>query len=123
MYQEDALGLRLKTCNQTLQLLQDARELIEQRKHWTRGHLACTIFEDPTIFSSHNAYKFCALGALYKINESLPIQVGKAVFILKESARELDNRDMIYVNDILGHSAVLEVYDLAIKKAGQRIYE
>ena len=97
-------------------LLINARKLIENKENWIRGLLAADVNNIPVKPENYKACKFCALGALGRVcPTNFEIQ-SKAIDILSNVARKLYKTESITcVNDSLGHQAVLNLFDEAIK--------
>ena len=98
-----------------LQIVEKARALISDEKHWCRRHLAEDgngVSVSPT---SASAIKWCALGALiataYQLTHDLDAahQLGDEVLSPGYRAATL-----MHVNDTRGHAAVLALFDEVI---------
>lgn len=112
--------------------LMAARDLISDPKHWTTRTEARTINGEITSPTAYNAFSFCAYGAINRILDlgialrlrHLPAQRGsirvqeKEKAYLKRAASLLyDETRVSFVNDNLGHSTIMDVYDEAIRLA------
>jgi len=87
-----------------------AKALIQNPENWTQGCSAVDNFGEEVSPSSPEACKFCALGALDKMND----WDAGAFKELAKVARSKYNTCVSQVNDKLGHSAVMEIFDIAI---------
>lgn len=114
-----------------VEILKAARSLIEDQNCWATGKLArdaaglgCDVYSD-------SACQFCALGALERIQLMTHTWRGDG-FLYKSAIKLLIDRDVLgwrlsckaspaYVNDVLGHAAVMEMYDRAIEMAQQEL--
>jgi len=119
-----------------VELLKAARELIADPAHWVTGYLAVDEYGNPVTTSSQEACKFCAMGAVYHTEfwaystlrhsalERLD-EISSEMLSTKAGDADIDLADMdemravALVNDYLGHTAVLEVFDQAIAQAEQ----
>ena len=84
--------------------LERARNLIADKTRWGQGLLCDT------------RGRVCAIGAL-GIRLDTPVydeQTQKACQLLGAAANELFGRGVVYVNDGLGHAAVLRMYERAL---------
>lgn len=95
------------------------RKLIEDPARWTQGHLARDAEGNKTAMINAGV-RWCAAGAVCRVdNQFLDINAcTNAWSALNEAARKLHKRPVVWVNDELGHEAVLKVYDLAIANCG-----
>jgi hypothetical protein len=95
-----------------------ARALIADPAHWTTGDFARRALSGYSVdIHSPSAKCFCALGALARVRgpNNGGIFEGPAYPNLSAAARQLFNRSIPYVNDHLGHDAVLKMFDKAIE--------
>jgi hypothetical protein len=95
-----------------IQIVERARALIADERHWCRGHLAqheSGIGISPT---SDQAVKRCALGALiaaaYQFTHNLDAAYHLGHRVLRPAYRSVT---LIHVNDMRGHAAVLSLFD------------
>lgn len=97
-----------------LELLQRARARIADVSHWTQFRFAESWDGEPTDPCSPESDKWCAWGALLKEDESESNSLSSHA--AKVLARNCPPScpQTIWVNDRLGHEAVLKVYDRAI---------
>lgn len=95
---------------QTLSVLRAARAKISSKRRWTTGALARNRagHEVPVWYKS--ATCFCANGALSAVS----IRPQAAYTALAKSANLLFRMKPAVVNDLLGHDAVLKMFDHAI---------
>lgn len=114
-----------------VEILRDARELIAEPTRWTTDRLA-RVTTDPESNDFHDAYPdandphavcWCALGALCKAaglgswHDLKQSSVAYAAFgLLDAEARGRGFNAPADLNDALGHQAVLEMFDAAIKR-------
>jgi len=92
--------------------LLEARNLIADPAHWTR----CSLERD-------NHLRHCAYGALMHVagtcqGELRKITINnhtKACSFLNRASFKLYKNSTMSVNDDIGHDAIMEVYDLAIR--------
>jgi len=98
-----------------LQILERARTLIEDERHWCPGDLA----RDARGFSisptDSNAEQRCALGALLAAAHQLTgdfHSAQKAAMIAMRPV--IGATSLTYINDTAGHAAILALFDLAI---------
>lgn len=104
-----------------LTTLTEARRLIEDPSHWTRGAAARTASDMPVRTSDRKAVSFCAVGTLQKVTGdedylSLGAQSREAFFVLQAA---LNDWDVIGWNDApyRTHEEVLALFDDAIAYA------
>jgi len=125
------------TYHAELRILREARALITHPEHWTKGDLACDSRGNRVATDSPCAYAYCARGSIWHTGNgavgaavnrvqkrvdavSTMLYPCKASRLLRwlhpHVARviESEQRTVIYVNDWLGHDAVLRVFDTAI---------
>lgn len=114
--------------------LTGARDFIANPEHWCQGHLAVDEFDNPLASArTASAAKCCAVGSLqrtwfcvgsfevsaYQWAGELLDRAAEQVY--PESADRADLGPAAYVNDKLGHAAILRVYDAAIA-ASQEVH-
>ncbi len=92
--------------------LTQARELIADRSRWTAGSFART--SDGTPSTSAEGTCWCARGALRKVAGFEHERQLTDILNLAAVQALNERRGIVYVNDRLGHEAVLKVYDYAI---------
>jgi hypothetical protein len=98
-----------------LHIVEKARALIADEKHWCRRHLA----EDGNGISvspiSYSAIKWCALGALIATAYQLTNDVDAAYQLSNEVlGAHYRAATLMHVNDLRGHAAVLALFDEVI---------
>jgi len=99
-----------------VQILERARALIEDERHWCRGDLA----RDAAGFSvgptDSNAERRCALGALVAAACEVTSDPLLAHELAITAMRPLVGAtSLTHINDVEGHIAVLTLFDLAIR--------
>ena len=99
-----------------LLILQRARALIEDEQHWCPGDLA----RDSTGFSvsptDSNAAQRCALGAILAAAYQFTGNLDRAQEIAMVAMRPvIGATSLTHVNDVEGHAAILNLFDLAIE--------
>lgn len=99
-----------------IDILSDARDLLEDKNRWTRGEIARDSRGKSVSFFSPSACRWCALGAIRKI--SLVYANGDLTKAMENSELlcrwirvnvEVDSLDSI--NDTKGRKAVLSVFE------------
>lgn len=108
-----------QTMTMTAQLLDEARQLIADPAHWTRGTYARTRGGIATLPELYDADQFCAVGAIRRVGMGRRSRtlVGQAARALGRACDEQHPAMAVHVvNDELGHYEVLRMYDLAITK-------
>jgi hypothetical protein len=99
------------------EILKAARARIADPKNWTQEHYARTDKGRPVGSNEAGAVCWCAIGAL---NAELGANASgeeSAFKMLWNASGELFRMGPHMVNDDLGHSAVLKIYDRAIELA------
>jgi hypothetical protein len=111
----------------TLEILTQARELLSDPTKWTQHAMARDANGDDKpishLYSEHPywegisgydpvACSWCAFGAIEKVSN---MNSGTVKYILSQTAKKLYSMRMPKVNDSLGHTEVLKVYDHAIE--------
>lgn len=97
-------------------ILIQARALIADRKHWTRNAAARDAHGHPTVASDPRATRFCATGALKRI-EPNQLMRWRALDLLEGDAQSIVSINDDPVKNGGGHKAVLAAYDRAIEAA------
>ena len=97
------------------ELLIAARARITDPATWTRKTLARDATGYPCRAHSDEAVAWCALGSLHIPDTDVKDQMN-AYDRLKIVADGMGG-GVVYVNDVLGHDTVLQMFDLAIEKA------
>ena len=99
------------------QIVARALEIISDEEHWTRASIARTVDGWPCTCLDPLAYKFCAVGALYRAAVEL---VGGNWFeqVFKTEKYVLGaNRQHVglsYINDVNGRETVVAMFKVAL---------
>lgn len=98
------------------EILEKARALITDPKHWTRGKFARDTCGSSVSVDSSTATCFCTVGAVYRVSASVTVGHHEALDLL---ANELDqlgrpSRSIPTFNDSSTHEQVLALFDRAI---------
>jgi hypothetical protein len=101
------------------QVLINARALIADPAHWTRGALARSADDNYVDWYDRSATKWCAQGAIYRAAYDLVGDQNEATRIGNEVAKNIYRPSWRFVslpnvNDRQGHAAVLAVFDKAV---------
>ena len=107
-----------------LQSLTAARALIADPKHWTKNTYAKDVEGRSVPATDPEAFCFCSVGALYKVNDVEHMCQGlpgrsflfKAAFEVSTKYFR-DTQGPITLNDKVEHAIVMEMYDRAITLA------
>jgi hypothetical protein len=98
-----------------VQIIERAKELIEDERNWCRGYLAVDAFGvsvDPT---GAEANKRCALGALIAAAYELTTDKFRADELASNALRPLcGSNTIVLTNDHQGHGAVIALFDAAL---------
>ena len=98
-----------------LQIIEHARALIEDEKHWCRRNLANDLNGVPTSPTSKRAVQWCGLGAVIAAAYQLTHDLDEAYRLGHEALRpRYGPSTVIYSNDVRGHAAVLALFDEVI---------
>jgi hypothetical protein len=102
--------------------LRTARALIADEQDWTRDSYARNRKGKTIAVTRRSARRFCAIGALARAYMTEPANLSPfqdALRILDDATEELfpNMGGVMRVNDLCGHDAVIQIYDLAIVKA------
>ena len=98
-----------------LQVLERARALIEDKRHWCPGDLARDARGLSISPTDNNAEKRCALGALLAAAYQLTGDLKNAREVAMTAMRPIIGAtSLTHTNDIEGHTAMLALFDLAI---------
>lgn len=95
--------------------LRIARTLIENG--WTRDYYARDLNGDPVEDDDSSAVCFCAVGAARRVDRLACDLNRTAQKALYEAADVLGKKTPVQINDEQGKLAVLQLYDLAIRRA------
>jgi hypothetical protein len=95
-----------------LQIIETARALIADERHWCRRHLALDERGVGVLPTSDRAVQRCALGAViaaaYRLTHDYDAARHLALNFLRP---HYSTATLIYVNDMRGHAAVLALFD------------
>ena len=94
------------------QIVEQARALIADEKHWSRHHLGEDVNGLAVSTTSAKAVKRCGLGAVIAAAYQLTHDYDAAHRLGHEALRpRYGAATLIYVNDTRGHAAVLALFD------------
>lgn len=96
-----------------LEILVKARALISDKSKWTQVYCARDKLGVPCDVG-RNAVSWCAIGALAEI--TVDYCEPTSLLNLSRASYLLFNKPLVNVNDELGHEAIMDVYDFAIKR-------
>jgi hypothetical protein len=98
-----------------IQIIERARALIADRKHWCRNHIALDENGISLVPTSVSTVKRCALGALIAAAYELTHDHDAAHHLAYGALRpQCGTSTLIHINDMGGHAAVLAVLDEVI---------
>lgn len=98
-----------------VQIIERARALIADGEHWCRRNLANDVNGVPIYPTSDRAVKWCGLGAVIAAAYQLAHDLDAAHQLGHEALRPRHGAaTLIYVNDTIGHAAVLALFDEVI---------
>src|SRR3954471_8401457 len=102
-----------------LDVLIEARLILEDANRWTRGSVARTANGTPVSVLHPDAVSWCLTGAIEYCTSDL-IKVWDATARLEEMAHALIGGgearfDLPYLNDVLGYEVTLRILDLTIE--------
>ena len=98
-----------------LQIVEKARALIADERHWCRGELARDVNGIAVCTMSDSAVKRCGLGAVMAAAHELTHDFNAAHdFALQALRPHYGTSTLVQVNDIRGHAAVLSLFDEVI---------
>src|SRR5262245_39389744 len=98
-----------------IQIVERARALIADERHWCRGELARAVNGDGVCPTSASAVRRCALGAVVAAAHELTHNLGVAHDLAFKALRPQDGTaTLVRVNDMRGHAAVLSLFDEVI---------
>lgn len=98
-----------------VQVLERARAMIEDERHWCRGDLARDAVGDPISPLDSSAEQRCALGALLAAAHETTHDPDRAHHLATTAMRPFAGAtSLTHINDAEGHAAVLALFDLAI---------
>ena len=101
-------------------ILEKAKAIIEDPKNWCQHVFASDLEGKEVLELEDTAYRWCAVGAFIRANGSYTYSCDSEVEFecLDSAAGKIISyyvSKITYVNDNLGHAAVMKMYDLAIK--------
>ena len=98
-----------------VQIIEKAKELIQEERHWCRGYLAVDAYGDSVDPTSSEAVRRCALGALIAAAYQLTSDRVRAYDLAANALRPLcGSNTVVLVNDQRGHARVLTLFDEAM---------
>ena len=101
-----------------IQIIEEARSLIQDEKQWCRGELAFDIYGAPVCPTGPTASKWCAYGALVAVSHRMAGDTSRAFDLADVAAKHFGGSDAIMkVNDKQGHAAVLALLDEVIRRS------
>jgi hypothetical protein len=96
------------------QIIERAKELIQDERHWCRGYLAMDASGDSADPTSSDAVRRCALGALIAAAYQLTNNRIWAYDLALNALRPLcGSNTVVLTNDHRGHAEVLALFDAA----------
>jgi hypothetical protein len=98
----------------TKEILEKARALIADRERWTSHYYAKDAEGREVDYRDARACRWCAAGAIY---HTIPPGTGAAIDpidTLRKACLDELGHGITYVNDFLGHEAILRCFDTAI---------
>lgn len=103
----------------TVAVLKAARELISDRTRWTTNTWARDKNGDACDPLSEEAVRWCVYGVIYHLYDNWD-EAHDAHRLLHKAAMEVGHRDAAtptYINDLVGHTAVMQMLERAIDLA------
>lgn len=98
-----------------IQILERARALIEDEGRWCSGDLARDAMGYSVSPTDCGAERRCALGALVAAAHEFTDDPDLARHLAASAMRPLVGAtSLTHINDVAGHAAVIELFDLAI---------
>jgi hypothetical protein len=98
-----------------LQIIENARAIIQDERHWCRGDLARDQDGSSIDATDSRAIRRCALGALVSAAYQLTNDHRQAYDLAINALRPTcGSATLVRVNDIRGHAAVLTLLDEAL---------
>lgn len=112
----------------TVEILEKTRDLISDPEHWCKGANARNKDGKKTKVFSEDAYSFCMLGALAKVDESPACPEVYEFFstVIEKMSDTIVRKDKEIMLSVFNdkhsttHADVLKVFDLAIKLAKEK---
>jgi hypothetical protein len=98
-----------------VQIIERAKELIQDESHWCRGYLAVDADGNSADPTGSEAVKRCALGALLAAAYQLTNSQEKSCELATNALRPLcGSNKVVLINDYQGHAAILALFNEAI---------
>jgi hypothetical protein len=98
-----------------LQIIERAKDLIQDERHWCRGYLAIDPSGDSADPTSSYAVRRCALGALIAAAYQLTNSRSQSYELALNALRPLcGSNTVVLTNDHRGHAAILALFDKAM---------
>ena len=99
------------------QIIERAKGLIQDERHWCRGYLGVDASGDSADPTSSEAVRRCALGALVAAAYQLTNSRLQSYDLAMNALRPLcGSNTVVLTNDHRGHAAVLALFDEAIAR-------
>jgi hypothetical protein len=99
----------------TFQIIERAKELIQNERHWCRGYLAMDASGRSVDPTSREAARRCALGALVAAAYQLTNSKSRCYDLAINALRPLcGSNTVVLTNDHRGHAAILALFDEAM---------
>ena len=100
-----------------LQIIERAKELIQDERHWCRGYFGVDAAGASTDPTSREAVRRCALGALLAAAYELTNNNLRSYDLAVNALRPLcGSNTVVLTNDHRGHAAVLALFDEAMAR-------
>ncbi|HVI40738.1 MAG TPA: hypothetical protein VM577_08760 [Anaerovoracaceae bacterium] len=101
-----------------LEILKKAKEKISDPANWCREMIAQKADGTAAYNKDPEACKWCAAGAIWSSHEDSGLTRDAFQFMTKmiPELQETKLQSIFEVNDVLGHEAVMNLFDLAISK-------
>jgi hypothetical protein len=98
-----------------VQIVEKARALIEDERHWCRGELARDVGGVSVCPTDSRAVRRCGLGALITAAYQITNDYSRVHDLAIRAVRPLHgSATLVNVNDVRGHAAVLALFDEVI---------
>ena len=99
-----------------VRIIEGARALIEDERHWCRGTLAVDAGGNPVCATSRQAKRRCALGAVTAAAYDITNDPSEAYDLAISVVRSFRGAStLVNVNDVQGHAGVLAPLDEALR--------
>ena len=97
------------------QIIERAKELIQDEKHWCRGYLAVDASGESANPTGKEVVRRCAVGALITAAFQLTNNRSRSYELAFNALRPLcGSNTVVFTNDHRGHAAVLALFDEAM---------